>query len=386
MEHGVRIGLNLLHAQPEIGGGWHYIANLVAALAEHGGSHEFVTFVTATSAAIVPPHPRFQRVRVRMREASRIQRILYENFRLPGLARRMRVDVLHWFANTYAPLSRVPNVVTVYDLLAFTPAAPWGTVKLAYLRTMIRFTVSSAHRLLPISYATGDQLRTRLGASPELMTVIPPVLSRRFQPQSATRIAEFKRRYALPDHYWLYVAHFYSHKNHKTLIEAYRQLTSLDGPASWPLILRGDGDWSRRDIRRQVHDAGLDGKVFFLPRLDDADLPALYTGASALVFPSTYEGSGMPVIEAMACGCPVVATAQPAVVESGHDAIWAIEQPTAVAFCQAMQTIQSDPGRRADMSRRGLERAVHFRSDVVVPLLLEAYSGAARRQDQDDRH
>jgi glycosyltransferase involved in cell wall biosynthesis len=386
MERGVRIGLNLLHAQPEIGGGWNYIANLVAGLAEYAGDHEFVAFVTDASAVIVPSHPQFRRVRVPLRATSRSQRVLYENFRLPALASRMQVDVLHWFANTCAPLSRVANVVTVYDLLAFTPAAPWGMVKLAYLRTMTRFAVSSAERLLPISNATGVALRTRLHARPERITVIPPVLPRRIQPQSAERVADFKKRHALPDHYWLYVAHFYSHKNHKTLVEAYQHLTSLDGVASWPLVLRGDGSRGLQDTRRQVHEAGLDGKVLFLPRLDDTDLPALYTGASALVFPSTFEGSGIPVIEAMACGCPVVATAQPAVVESGRDAIWAIEHPTPAAFCQAMRTMQSDAGRRAEMSKCGLERAVHFRSDAIVPLLLEVYAGTARRQDRDSRH
>ena len=377
----MRIGLNLLHAQPNIGGGWNYIANLLAGMAEHAGEHEFVAFVTDASAVIVPSHPRFRQVRLPVRAASRIQRVLYENVRLPGLARRMRLDVLHWFSNTHAPLSRTPSAVTVYDLLAFTPAAPWGMVKLAYLRTMIRSTVSSADMLLPISNATAIELRKRLHANPEQMAVIPSVLPPQFQPVSAARVAEFKQKHALPEHFWLYVAHFYRHKNHKTLVEAYRQLTSLDRSAAWPLVLRGDGDSGREDTRRQVLEAGLDGKVLFLPRLDEADLPALYTGASALVFPSTYEGFGIPVVEAMACGCPVIAAAQPAVVESGQDAIWAIDEPTAGAFCDAMRTAQIDAACRADLSRRGLERARHFRSDAVIPHLFEAYARAARRRD-----
>jgi glycosyltransferase involved in cell wall biosynthesis len=382
----VRIGLNLLHAQPGIGGSWNYIANLVAGLAEHAGDHEFVAFVTDASAVIVPTHPRFQQVRVPVRAASRIQRVFYENLRLPGLARRMRLDVLHWFSNTHAPLSRTPSAVTVYDLLAFTPAAPWGMVKLAYLRTMIRSTVSSADVLLPISNATAMELRTRLRANPERMAVIPCVLPPQFQPVSAARVAAFKQKYALPDNFWLYVAHFYPHKNHKTLVEAYRQLTSFDREAAWPLVLRGDGESVREDARRQIHEAGLDGKVVFLPRIDESELPVLYTGASALVFPSTYEGLGIPVIEAMACGCPVIAAAQPAVVESGQDAIWAIDQPSAGAFCDAMRAVQIDAGRRAALSQRGLERARHFRSEAVVPHLFEAYATAARRPGRVARH
>jgi glycosyltransferase involved in cell wall biosynthesis len=156
---------------------------------------------------------------------------------------------------------------------------------------------------------------------------------------------------------------------------------SLDGVAAWPLVLRGDGDRIREDVRLQIREAGLEGKVLFLPRVDEAELPALYTAASALVFPSTYEGFGIPVIEAMACGCPVVAAAVPAVVESGRDAIWAIDQPSAGAFCQAMRTLQADAGRRADLSRRGLERARYFRSESVVPHLFEAYASVVRRSN-----
>jgi glycosyltransferase involved in cell wall biosynthesis len=376
----VRIGLNLLHAQPEIGGGWNYIANLLTGVAEHAGDHEFVAFVTDASTVIVPAHPRFEQVHIPVRGASRAQRVLYENLRLPGLAHRMRLDVLHWFSNTHAPLSRTPSAVTVYDLLAFTPAAPWGTVKIGYLRVMIRSTVLSADMLLPISNATAVDLRARLHARPERMAVIPSVLSTQFQPVSAKRAAEFRQKYSLPERFWLYVAHFYPHKNHKTLVEAFRQLIAIDGDAAWPLVLRGDGDTVQDDTRRQIHHAGLDGKVVFLPRLEEAELPALYTGASALVFPSTYEGFGIPVIEAMACGCPVIASALPAVIESGRDAIWAIDEPSPRAWSEAMRALQADVGRRADLSRRGLERSRHFRSDAVVPRLMEAYARAARQR------
>jgi glycosyltransferase involved in cell wall biosynthesis len=376
----VRIGLNLLHAQPAIGGGWNYIANLVAGLAEHAGGHEFVAFVTSVSASIVPVHPQFQIVRVPIRGASRIVRVLYENVLLPALGDRTRLDVLHWFANTHAPLSRTPSAVTMYDLLAFTPAAPWGVIKLAYLRSMIRSTVKSADILLPISYATATELQTRLDAQATKMAVIPAVLPGQFRPESATNVARFRRKYALPDRFWLYVAHFYPHKNHKTLFEAYRLLLLHGGVAPWPLVLRGDGP--RQELERHIRKTGLDRHVLFLPRLDETELPALYSSATALVFPSMHEGIGIPIIEAMACGCPVIAAAQPAVLESGQDAIWAINEPSADEFFQAMRILWADTDHRAHLGRLGIERAHRFRSDVVVPRLLEAYDRVAQRQSK----
>ncbi len=377
----MRIGLNLLHAQPAIGGGWNYISNLVAGLAEHAGDHEFVAYVTEASAGIVPSHPRFQQVRAPVHAASRIQRVLYENLRLPRLASRMGLDVLHWFSSTLSPLSRMPNAVTVYDLLALTPSSPWGMAKNAYLRSMIRSTVSSADILLPISQATAADLRARLNAAPDRMAVIPSVLPKQFAPVSAAVVARLKQKYALPDDFWLYVAHFWAHKNHQSLVEAYRRLSALDGDEGWPLVLRGDG---RRDVReatrRQVREAGLEGKVLFLPRLDDTELAALYTGASALIFPSMHEGLGIPIIEAMACGCPVIASALPSVVESGQDAILTIDHPTVEALVGVMRRVQADAACRAELRRRGFEKARLFRSDSVVPRLFEAYAGAIRRR------
>jgi glycosyltransferase involved in cell wall biosynthesis len=373
----MRIGLNLLHAQPEIGGGWNYIANLIKGLADNDDDHEFVAFVTPVSAEIVPSHRRFRQVLLPVQSASRMQRILYENTRLPGIADRMKIDVLHWFSNTHAPLSRTPSAVTVYDLLAFTPAAPWGPIKLGYLKTMIRNTVRSADVLLPISQATARDLQVRLHARADRMIVIPPVLPAVFRPAPASRVAALKRTFGIPGHYWLYVAHFYPHKNHVTLIEAYQRLTSGGSNHQWPLVLRGDVGIAQ--VRRQIAEAGLDGKTILLPRLNEEDLSALYTGAGALVLPSTHEGFGLPVLEAMACGCPVIAAPLPAVMETGRDAIWVVDPLSADTLCDAMHALQRDPDRAADLCRRGYERARQFRSDIVMPRLLEAYNRTACR-------
>jgi len=374
----VKIGLNLLHARPEIGGGWQYMASLVAGLADHGGDHEFVAFVTPASAALVPSHRRFRKVLLRVPSFSRTLRVLYENTRLPLVARRLQIDVLHWFSNIHAPLSRTPGAVTIYDLLAFTPAAPWGFVKRAYLRSMIRSTVGSAAVLLPISHATARDLVARCHASPDRMIVIPPVLSTAFRPAPASRVDELRRTLGLPDRYWLYVAHFYAHKNHATLVDAYRRLLCRDGDSQWPLVLRGDGEAGLARVRQQIAEAGVEGKVIVLPRLDVEDLAALYTGAGALVFPSAYEGFGIPVLEAMACGCPVIAGPLAAVTETAGEAVWTVDPLSADTLCDAMQAFQRDPNRASGMRGLGYERARQFRPEVVIPQLLGAYERAAR--------
>ena len=373
----MRIGLNLLHARPEIGGGWQYIANLLGGLADHGGNHEFIAFASPVSAGLVPPDRGFQTVLLRVPTASRVLRVLYENTVLSGIARRMQIDLMHWFSNTHAALSRTPSAVTVYDLLAFTPAAPWGPVKLGYLRSMIRSTVGSASLLLPISQATAGELRARLHASPDRMVVIPPVLPDAFQPPPAENVAALKRTLALPERYWLYVAHFYPHKNHATLIDACQLFAARGAGHQWPLVFRGDGEAGIADVRRQLAAKGLDRSAIFLPPLAEADLVCLYAGAGALVFPSTHEGFGIPVLEAMACGCPVIAGPLAAVRETAGEAVWTADPMSAGTLCDAMQALQCDADLVNRLRSLGCARARRFRADAVIPLLLEAYERAA---------
>jgi glycosyltransferase involved in cell wall biosynthesis len=210
------------------------------------------------------------------------------------------------------------------------------------------------------------------------MVVIPAVLPSAFQPRPDDRVAAVKRAYGLPDHYWLYAAHFYAHKNHATLIEAYRRLVTRDRRHDWPLVLRGKGDDGVARARQQIAEAGLNGRVLFLPQLEEQDLSALYTGAGAFVFPSAYQRLGIPVLEVMACGCPVIAGPLAAVTESGRDAICTVAPMAANTLCEAMYALRRDDSRREDMRRRGLERARQFRSDIVIPRLLDAYAQAAR--------
>jgi glycosyltransferase involved in cell wall biosynthesis len=374
----MRIGLNLLHALPDIGGGWNYVQNLVAALGECDATNSYVAFVTRESECLVPTKPNFEPVRINTNSVRRPQRVIYENTMLQILAVKHELDCMHWFGNTQALFNTVPGVVTIYDLHAFLDSSRFPVVKRVYLRLMMTLTARRAAMLLPISQATAQELQSVLHADPTRMVVIPVVLGPQFEPVAAERIVRFRIRYGLPDRFWLYVAHQYPHKNHIRLLHAYHRLKS-NGLTPWSLVLRGDPKGAEAEVIDTVAHLNLRREVIILPRLDEADLPVLYSAAAALVFPSLYEGGGIPVVEAMACGCPVTASNIPAVKEFAGDAALYFDPLDIGAIGQAMLAFQQKPANRECYVRRGLRQAGNFRAQSIIGKLLNAYKqGAAR--------
>lgn len=368
----VRIGLNLLHAQPGIGGGWNYIEALLAALAQCDAENEYVAFVTGASECLVPPNRNFERVHVQIRASSRAWRVMYESTMLQWLAKRRSLDCMHWFSATHGWFNSVPSAVTFYDMHAFLDLARFPLAKRRYLRAAIRRTVGTAQVLLPISHSTAGDLHGMLGARQDRIAVIPPIVPSEFRPAPRGQLEGFKRSHGLPQQYWLYVAHYVPHKNHLALLRAYRRLRDTGMP-TWPLVLRGDPMGAERGIESALSELGLRDDVLQLPPLPRADLARLYAGASAFVFPSVYEGAGIPVLEAMACGCPVTASSIPANRESAGEAALYFDPNDDASIAGAMQTIQGDAVRRRRLSDEGLVRSELFRPEVVVPRLTHAY-------------
>lgn len=372
------VGLNLLTALPEVGGGWAYLSRLLRALALRADDLDFIAFVTTESEPLVPPTCAWRVERCRVNPRVRSARIFYENTVLQAQARRLGVNCMHWFANTQGLWNTSPALVTVFDLLAFGALAEFSLAKRLYLRTTIRRTAANAAVLLPMSEGTAEELRERFQVATDRMTVVPPVLDERFRPAPAGEISAFRSRYELPSECWLYVAHWFPHKNHLRLLQAYVRLVEQIGDLAWPLVLRGSGVEADEDIRRIVATRGISTRVRFLPEVEEAELAALYGAASAEVFPSLYEGMGMPVIEALACGCPVIAGPLPPLQKAAGDAVAYFDNRSIESMAEAMIAVQEGRLNLARMRTEGFRRAEAFRPESVVPRLVDAYRRCAR--------
>lgn len=369
----MRIGLNLLHAMPEVGGVWNYISQLLGSLKILGPEYQFVAFVTDRSHALVENPPGFSVVRCGLDPRSRFQRVLFENTVLQYLAGKYRLDCMHWFANTQAVYNRVPGVVTVYDLHAFKNYSAYPFFKRIYLRNTMRLTARRQTLILPMSQATADDLVSCLKINPARMSVVRVILEAFFRPASTEVVEAFRAKYGLPEKFWLYVAHAYRHKNHARLLQAYRDLKN--GKDIWPLVLRGDT--LAETLRSQISELNLQSDVVFLPRLERSELPGLYSAATALVFPSLYEGGGIPVAEAAACGCPVAASALPSIREVIQDSALYFNPLDIKSIAAAMRKFMDDAELCERLRQKGLAHAEMCRAEYVLPVLADAYRRAA---------
>jgi glycosyltransferase involved in cell wall biosynthesis len=368
----MRIGLNLLHARPEIGGGWNYIANVVGALRQLDRDFEFLAYCTHVSAEIVPDDSRFKVKIVEVGGPSQIARIGFEQCILPLLAYRDKVDCMHWFANNRSLLGIVPSVVTIHDFKFIDRPAEISFLKEWYLRKMARFSCERADVLVPISEATAKAAVRRFEIDQKRVFVVPNPIEDMLRPLLQEDVKGFRERFQLLSDFWLYVADPYPHKNHERLFAAYKQFRDTSR-CPWPLVLRGNRKKGSETLDQASLDLGIADSVVWLPRLSSEDMVSLYSAATAMIFPSLYEGCGIPVLEAMACGCPVLASDIDTTREFAGDAAMTFDANDVGAIANAMSQFAANTKLRESCAARGLIKAKEYSSRKVAGTLLAAY-------------
>jgi glycosyltransferase involved in cell wall biosynthesis len=368
----MKIGLNLLHVRPEIGGGWNYITSVVSTLKLLPLDFEFVAYCTRVSAEIVPVDSRFKVRLVDLGSSSQVARIIYEQFILPFRAHHDKVDCIHWFANNRSTLGIVPSVVTIHDFKFVDRPKEVSSAKGFYLREMARFACQRADVLAPISEVTADAATRLFGVERERSVVVPNPLDDTFRPVSSEQLDEFRGRLRLPSQYWLYVAHPYPHKNHPRLFSAYKKLRE-SSQCTWPLVLRGDRTKGNEILDRIAAECGIAESLVWIPRLTSGDMASLYSAATAMIFPSLYEGCGIPVLEAMACGCPVIASDINTTKEFAGDAALMFDAANVDAITCAMEQFYVDTALRESCAAKGLLKAEQYSSINVAERLRALY-------------
>ncbi|HEX9371605.1 MAG TPA: glycosyltransferase family 1 protein [Roseiflexaceae bacterium] len=368
----------------------HYTYELLAALARRDRQRRYTLYCNQRLAALPPLSPNFALHRIPFPR-------LWTHARLSAELLVHAPDVLFVPAHVLplgAPLRRrTRSVVTVHDMgyLRF-PEAHTPTQRL-YLRLSTLWSARAATRLIAISQATRDDLVRFAGVPPEKIAVIHHGLSDRFRPVTdRTAIDRVLERYGIGDKqtgrpgdgcppapYFLYVGTIQPRKNLAPLIEAFAQLEARDWrleasdavPTSSPqppasslrLVIAGKPGWLTEAIERRAAELGVADRVVFAGYVADDDLPALLSGALAFAFPSLYEGFGLPVLEAMACGAPVLASNTSSLPEVAGDAALLVDPDDTAAIAGGLARLAGDAALRADLRARGLARAATFTWD-----------------------
>lgn len=297
--------------------------------------------------------------RVEHVRASRAGRVTWEQARLPGRLAALGAGVLHSTHHTL-PLRpmRTKRVVTVHDLTFFRLPGRYTPARRLYMQTMTRASARVADAIIVPSMAVRDDLVRTLGVDSAKVTVIYEAAAGRFARAGDDAIASLRARYLLGAPYVLSVGSLEPGKNRARLLRAYRAL--LDEGLPYDLVIAGQPAWKYGEETGLVRDLGLLPRVKYLGYAPDEDLPALYSGATVFAFPSLYEGFGIPVLEAMACGVPVLTSDVSATAEVAGDAALLCDPESVASIRDGLRRLLTDETLRADYAVRGLQRASQF--------------------------
>jgi len=353
-----------------------YIRNLLRHVARMDRETEFVLLCQEPDLGIAAQlGPNFRTVLERSPNYS-----IREQLHIPWLLMRERPDVFHAPHYVLPPAVRCPSVVTIHDTIHLTfPQYLPNRVAFAYARGSMWAAARRSHRILTVSEASKRDILHFFDVPPEKIVVVHNAIDERFSREPrAEDVARVRERFQLQQQFVLYAGNIKPHKNLERLIEAFNGLRR-SGLDDLKLLIIGDQISKYPALRRAVHRHKLHKHVRFLGYLPDDTLAILYRLAAVFVFPSLYEGFGLPALEAMASGTPVVTSNVSSLPEVTGDAAVLVDPYDVGAIEAGMRRVLTDPQLAADMRRRGLLRAREFSWERSVAKTWQVYQevGAA---------
>ena len=283
-------------------------------------------------------------------------RILWEQMIQPWSASRAGVELLHGPAFVGPLVGSCPFVITVHDLSFLLYPQGLRALNRIYLRTCTRLSVQRARRVIAVSESTKRDLVHYYDLSPAKVDVVHNGVDTVFQPLPADRVAAFRAERGLPARFILFVGTLEPRKNVVRLIDAYARLPKTRPP----LMLVGGKGWFYDEVFARVETLSLNSEVQFVGYVPAEDLPWWYNAANLFVYPSLYEGFGLPPLEAMACGTPVVTSTTSSLPEVVGQAGLLVDPTDIEALAAAMEQVLADPGVREKMRAAGLAQAQGF--------------------------
>ncbi|MBI5878797.1 MAG: glycosyltransferase family 4 protein [Chloroflexi bacterium] len=333
------------------------------------------------------PDPAMQLRRTRFPAQKPLPRIVWEQFALAAATYRDRLDLLHAMAFARPLVSHCPVVLTIYDMSFMRMPERFPAFQRAYLRLMTRWSARHAARIIVISQSTRNDVVHYCGVPAERVRVVYCAADAAFRPAARAAVEEFRTRNGLPAHFILYLGTLEPRKNVPALVRAYAQMRRRNGAGDAPkLVIAGAKGWGYDDVFAAAEQSGVRDDVIFAGFVPQDELPLWYNAADVFVYPSLYEGFGLPVLEAMACGTPAITSSVSSLPEVAGDAALTIAPDDSAALSDAMASALHDSGLRAGMRERGLRQASRFdwRTAALETARIydEALAGTAPAADQ----
>jgi glycosyltransferase involved in cell wall biosynthesis len=328
-------------------------------------------------------------------------RLAWEQLVFPWLARKYRLDLLHsphytmpWLMNILA--RRVKTVVTFHDMTFFLFPRLHTRVKRRFFPLAIRMSASRAHKIIACSESTRQDAIRLLHIPPEKIITVYEGIGQDFHPiQDLELLETTRRRYGLPEKYFLYVGTVEPRKNLPLLIQSFAQVRQQPDAlypvgylaSRWPLVIVGQNGWRYEEVYLLVEQLHLSDSVHFTGYVPAADIPILFNLASIFVYPSLYEGAGLPPLEALACGTPVITTNVSSMPEYVGEAAVLVppgdsRDPAArEALTKAMLQLSHDPTQLEALAKMGPRQAADFTWKRTAQATLSVYKEALTTND-----
>jgi glycosyltransferase involved in cell wall biosynthesis len=371
----MKVGIDSHSAEREGEGNSTYCRRLISGLLEGNGGGELTLFAADPAYGFYRSleGPRRPRV-VRVAQGAGIARL---GFALGRAAARAGVDCLH--TQYFAPLGyHRPLVVTIHDLsYLHVPDAFPQVLRLA-LRVLVPRSVARASHIVTDSEFSRRDIAQRYGLGPQQITAIPLAAPATLGPASPENTTTTLARYGLRPGFVFTLGRLNRRKNLDRLIRACTLLRDQEF-ADLQLIIAGKPDFGAQRVLAQTRRLSHESLVRWVGLLPEEDLPAFFTGAGVFVYPSLFEGFGLPILEAMACGAPVVASDRAAMPELLGDAGLLVDPEDVAALATAMGRVLRDRSLASELGRRGLERSRHYSWAETARRTLAVYRTAAAR-------
>jgi glycosyltransferase involved in cell wall biosynthesis len=379
-----QIGIDITSALTQGGGIGRYTRELVRALVRKEANNKYTLF-----SARIPPDPEKNQASViesltslspvTYRPAFLGERWLYRiwyrlHLPLPIQLFTGGLDLFHSPDFVLPPTSEgIPTLLTVHDLsfIHFPDTFPPTLVN--YLNRVVPWSVSRATHVLADSRSTKKDLVEQWAVPEDKITVLYSGVSEAYRPvEDPPYLTEVRKSYSLGEEpYLLSVGTIQPRKNYQRLIKAFAPIA---GKYPHNLYIAGGKGWLEEEMMAEADRQGISGRVRFLGFVADRHLPALYSGASLFLFPSLYEGFGLPVLEAMACGVPAIISNTSSLPEVGGEAALQLDPLLAEAWSEGMDRVLSDQGLAEKMIGAGFIQARSFSWDKAAYQLLQIYA------------
>lgn len=354
----MRIAIDATSVPPKPAGAGVYAIELVRAMTQRGRHDGYALYTRGHWFDADVEGKRNWRVE-HIHAASRPTRFAWEQLRLPRALNALDIDVLHSTHHTL-PLvgARCRRVVTIHDVTFFRIPERYPPMRRFYMQAMTRLAARVADAIVVPSNAVRDDVVRTLRVPKSNMTTVYEAAASQFVPIDGGAASAIAREYEIDGPYVLSVGSLEPGKNRARLIRAIRGLR--DAGLQHRLVIVGQKAWNYEDEFALIDRLGMGDRVLHLGYVKATHLPALYSGATAFAFPSLYEGFGLCVVEAMACGVPVLTSNISATAEVAGDAALLVDPLSVEAIRDGLRRLLEDDALRVDLASRGLERASQF--------------------------